>query len=162
MTTHTPNVQPRPTPLRALARWLGVGALGLVAWILLSVVTALLDPRAEGAGLIGAFDSLSAFLATGAALTAVPMIAYTIHRHGFGQWATIGIASALVAMVLGLAVMHWHAVLITMAVVTLLGLMLKNGIPDTILDEGDEDGWRNGWQGFGWYVQGVRIDNETE
>ena len=73
MATHSAQTNPaarHPTSsVRTMMRWLGAGTVGMVAWILLSVLTALLDPRAEGAGLIGAFDSLSAFLATGAALT---------------------------------------------------------------------------------------------
>lgn len=168
MATHSAQTNPaarHPTSsVRTMMRWLGAGALGMVAWILLSVLTALLDPRAEGAGLIGAFDSLSAFLATGAALTVVPMIAYAIHRHGFGQRATIGIAAALAALVIVLAVMHWQAVLITLAVATLLGLVLKNGIPESATDDEDNsyedddyDGMRNGWDGYGEYMNGWRI-----
>ena len=164
MATHSAQTNPaarHPTSsVRTMMRWLGAGTVGMVAWILLSVLTALLDPRAEGAGLIGAFDSLRAFLATGAALTGVPMIAYAIHRHGFGQRATIGIAAALAAMVVVLAVMHWQVVLIVLAVAALLGLMLKNGIPETATDESDEDGWQFGWQGPGYYMGGWRVDGD--
>lgn len=144
-----PAVVARHLLVRTGLRWLGAGTVGMVAWILLSVLTALLDPRAEGAGLIGAFDSLSAFLATGAALTVVPMIAYAIHRHGVGQRATIGVAAALAAMVVVLAVMHWQVVLIVLAGAAFLGLMLKNGIPESHDDDDLE--WRCGLAGPGWY-----------
>ncbi|GEM_PF-6266872 len=168
MATHSAQTNPAArhstSSVWTMMRWLGAGTVGMVAWILLSVLTALLDPRAEGAGLIGAFDSLSAFLATGAALTVIPMIAYAIHRHGFGQRATIGIAAALAAMVVVLAVMHWQAVLITLTVATLLGLVLANGIPESATDDEDNsyedddyDGMRNGWDGYGEYMNGWRI-----
>lgn len=159
----TQNVQKRPVPIRKTARWLGAGALGMVVWILLSVLTALLDFRAEGAGLIGVFDSLSAFLATGAALTAAPMTIYAIYRYGFGQRARIGAAVAMAAVVLVLVAMYWQVIFISAAFATILGLMLKNGVLDTEPDENyDEDGYQFGWQGFGYYMGGWRVDADGD
>lgn len=165
------NAQPQSTPAqqvsyRTMGRWLGTAALGMGAWILVSVLTAMLDPRAGGAGLLDVFDSLSAFLGTGAALTGVPMAAYGIYRYGFGRRATLCLAVALLALVFVLIVTHWQAVLSGIGGLAMIGIVLVAiyfSPPGSQMDTDDDDnGWRNGWQGVGWYSQGVRIDSDID
>lgn len=160
-------------------RWPTRLAVGVMAWIALGAVTAALAPGTVEAGAIGAW------LSAGVGLVATTLIAHGCHRrHGIlaalvAAVAMLGVTAAVVVLV------DWSAVVNIVTLVAILGAafglvvyVLPFFIGDDRVDRlfrsgmrrsgddhhGDdyynEDGYRNGPQGWGWYVNDMKYGDD--
>lgn len=148
-------------PLHATS-WKQRLGLGVVAWVALGVATAVLDPRHDGAGVIGLCGGFGAWLATGAGLAAAYTVAHAAYRRA-GAIAGL-VAGALCLAVVGvlLAAIDWNAVAsgAMIVVCSAIGLAIFLREPQAFLSSDEDSGseeWRWGSQGPGWYRDDMLI-----
>lgn len=153
-------------------------AAGMVAWVAVGVVTVLIGIRPGGYGaadqvwldhsLIDLCGGVVPWLVAGVGLTATALITHGYYRRRGALAATaagvLTLAAAATATALAAAV-DWGAVAV--GIVTVVGfvymlyLMAVHGVPDRDDDDDDgalsDDGYRDGWDGWGWYEHGQKV-----
>lgn len=159
---------PRRAAMRGWIRWPAAAIGGLAVWTALSVTAALLDPEL----IFGTFHGLASWSATGGCLTAAAMAVYAVYYNGFGRRAVIVSAVVLAAAMVCLVIVYWQAIVgSVLSVATLMGAVwcLGHGADYDESTESfsttthgdsvdDEYGYRDGWDGWGWYWNGWKVD----
>lgn len=134
----TVNTHHDNTLLLHAKSWKQRVGLGVVAWVALGVATALLDPRHDGAGVIGLCGGFGAWLATGAGLAAAYTVSQAAYRRS-GAIASVvaGVLSLAVVGVL-LAAIDWNAALLGVMTVLFAGIVAMLNVGDSHRSEFQE------------------------
>lgn len=137
----TTNAQYNAAPARPATAWKQRLGTGVVAWVALGVVTAFLDPRIHGSGLISLCGGFGAWIATGAGLAAAYTIAHAVYRSRGRTAGLLAGALGLAVIVTAVAVTDWHVV--TSGIMTLvcgaIGLALFLRVPSGPMSASDYD-----------------------
>ncbi|MDA3922327.1 MAG: hypothetical protein PF501_16855 [Salinisphaera sp.] len=151
--------------------WLRLLVAGSIVWSVFGWFTAGLDPNYAGGGLIGAVGGYSNWLGLGVTLMAAGLIILALYRAGGRRRALIGGPFVLGAAIAIATSMNWSALFqipLVFAGVLAVAFCMRGGgrhsARSNVVPMGrseDGDGWRYGYDGYGYYLQNMRYMTAT-